>query len=176
MMTSPSIIHPYQILGTSFMIPWNFISFPSRTMTFLPKKPIMIMSWRKKGRKKSRTNKRRQSDAKGNPANLRRACRNNNLPPPDRMTDDELERELTICQKKLCQLQITSPSMRRKHLERRLKHHLQRDNKDKVQAIAKILTAEKAKRIWKNPRRVFTKKKSAPPSTVETKDDDGILT
>ena len=132
-----------------------------------------IESWRKKGSKKSRTNKRRPTAAKGNPANLKRACRNNNLPPPDRMTDDELARELTICKKKLCELQIISPNMRRKHLERRLKHHLQHDNKDKVHAIAKILAAEKAKRIWKNPRRVFKKRPSAPPSTVETKDEEG---
>ncbi|EJK59137.1 hypothetical protein THAOC_20678, partial [Thalassiosira oceanica] len=41
-----------------------------------------IESWRKKGSKKSRTNKRRPTAAKGNHANLKRACRNNNLPPP----------------------------------------------------------------------------------------------
>ena len=103
-----------------------------------------IKRWRKKGGKKSRTNKRRPNDAKGNPANLKRACRNNNLPSPAKMTDEELERELVICQKKLCQLQLTSPKMRKKHLERRLKYHVQNENKDKVHAIAALLTAEKS--------------------------------
>ena len=131
-----------------------------------------IQSWRKKGKKKSRTSRKKRDDNKGNPANLKRACRNNNLPSPDTMTDEQVEREIVICRKKLSQLQLTSPKMRRRHLERRLKYHVQNDNKEKINAVATLISAEQTRRLWA-PLKVFRGKKSAPPSRVETIDAEG---
>ena len=82
-------------------------------------------------------------------------------------------REMVICERKLREFRHTSPRMRKEHLQRRLQHHILHKNKDKVYAIAKILSAESTQKMWEGPRQVWAKKKSAPLHRVTTTDEEG---
>ena len=90
------------------------------------------------------------------------------------MTWEMVKAEVYICCKKIEELRLKAPEMRRQHLKNRLQHHRDRGDEKAAAAVLRILHREASVKRWRRVHRTTKRDRGQACLTVRVQTEEGV--